>query len=156
MSCIGRSDDADDYGQLTLVNATRALIAELPHIKLQLDAYNFDLRPERYFHFVDTTPPPLNTTPPLPPRKIKDGRTIQDHQFSTGGKLFGKITTDMLTRGNQTTNVTDPEAYYHEHDTYVDCVGINGTIWNGTQCVNRTETFQPYPEQGYATFLIFP
>lgn len=58
----------------------------------------------------------------------------------------------MLTRGNITTNVTDPTAYFHTHS--INCT--NGTKWNGTACVNRTDLFSPYPENGMATFLIFP
>ena len=33
MSCIGRSDDPANYGQIQIVNGTRAQISELPHIK---------------------------------------------------------------------------------------------------------------------------
>lgn len=64
----------------------------------------------------------------------------------------------MLTRGNTTTNVTDPESYYSEanapHIENITCV--NGTVWNGTGCGNRTETNITYAERGVATFLIFP
>lgn len=51
----------------------------------------------------------------------------------------------MLTRGNTTTNVTDPEAYYI-NDAFPGmdrCV--NGTVWNGTDCGNRTETNITFP-----------
>ena len=67
----------------------------------------------------------------------------------------------MLTRGNSTTNVTDPETYYAKHTApgeekppIINCV--NGTVWNGTGCGNRTETNITYAERGVATFLIFP
>lgn len=66
MTCVGRSDDYVKTGPLMLLNATPSLIAELPHIKIQLDSYNFDLRPEGYFHFIDTTPLTLNMTRPYP------------------------------------------------------------------------------------------
>ena len=50
----------------------------------------------------------------------------------------------MLTRGNVTTNVTDPEAYFiDEKLTMISCV--NGTVWNGTGCGNRTESNYTFP-----------
>lgn len=60
----------------------------------------------------------------------------------------------MLTRGNVTTDVTDPNAYFYEHGA--NCT--NGTKWNATThtCEARKEVWKPYPEQGMATFLIFP
>jgi|TARA_B110000285_G_C15130537_1_gene623242 hypothetical protein len=141
MTCLGRSDDQDNYGPLQLANASRALIRELPHIKFQFDAYNFDLRPERYFHWIDTTPAPVNTTIPYP-NKTRDGRTIQDHHYETGGKLFGRITTDMLTRGNETHDLADPTTWFY-NEVNTTCEPANGTIWNGTMCVKRNETWEP-------------
>lgn len=51
----------------------------------------------------------------------------------------------MLTRGNITTNVTDPEAYFinDKFPGMISCV--NGTVWNGTGCGNRTESNFTFP-----------
>lgn len=91
----------------------------------------------------------MNTTIPYPAHPNKTlpdpGPSLQDQKIATGGKLFGKITSDMLTRGNTTTNVTDPEAYFI-NDVFPGmdrCV--NGTVWNGTDCGNRTETNITFP-----------
>ena len=62
----------------------------------------------------------------------------------------------MLTRGNTTTDVSDPESYYTEHNAPGQNHCVNGTVWNGTGCGNRTETNITYAERGVATFLIFP
>jgi len=159
MTCVGRSDDYVKTGPLMLLNATPSLIAELPHIKIQLDSYNFDLRPEGYFHFIDTTPLTLNMTRPYPgnPNMTKTNPTgPQVDKPSTNGKLFGKITTDMLTRNGVTTNLTDPEAYFTDNSEFYNSCALNGTVWNGTMCGTRVETFKVFPLEGYATFLIFP
>lgn len=59
----------------------------------------------------------------------------------------------MLTRGNTTVDLADPTTWYYNTSNRT-CV--NGTVWNGWGCINRTETFYHFPEAGIAVFVIFP
>jgi hypothetical protein len=89
-------------------------------------------------------------TRPYPgnPNMTKQAETPSNpNKPASTGKLFGKITTDMLTRGDKTTNLTDPESYFTDNDNselYNSCA-LNGTVWNGTMCGTRVETFKVFP-----------
>ena len=89
-------------------------------------------------------------TRPYPgnPNMTKQAETPSNpYKPASTGKLFGKITTDMLTRGDKTTNLTDPESYFTDNDNselYNSCA-LNGTVWNGTMCGTRVETFKVFP-----------
>jgi hypothetical protein len=131
-----------------------------------LDSYNFDLRPENYFNYIDITPARENITEPWGvPNVTVANETLPNNTWAgleTGGRIFGKINSKQLMRATSkkldVTNVTNPDSYFNETENTinytVNCT--NGTHWNGTQCQNHTTVWKTYPQNGIATFLIFP
>ena len=52
MTCIGQFESVGSARPVQITGATRDAIMAMPHIKLQFDSYNFDVRPELYCDFV--------------------------------------------------------------------------------------------------------
>ena len=51
--CVGQGGSAVwNELPLSISGCTPAVVEEMPHIKFQFDAYNFDLRPKRYLDYM--------------------------------------------------------------------------------------------------------